>query len=151
MYEEIGRLGEQLSDARERAKTALLVRLALKHQVLLAFDSRLITLADLERRLRGATDHEVVLATGSDASGRRRVRQAAARHASTHKMIALCSDSMTEGLNLQRASAIVHLDMPSVIRTAEQRAAKRKFVYSAYCAFPMLTGLIHKDGPDGRR
>jgi hypothetical protein len=31
---------------------------------------------------------------------------------------------MAEGFNLQGASAVVHLDMPSVIRTAEQRAGR---------------------------
>jgi hypothetical protein len=39
-------------------------------------------------------------------------------------VIALCSDTMSEGLNLQGASAVVHLDMPSVIRVAEQRAGR---------------------------
>src|SRR5437667_351043 len=39
-------------------------------------------------------------------------------------VVALCSESMAEGYNLQRASAVVHLDMPSVVRTAEQRVGR---------------------------
>lgn len=38
--------------------------------------------------------------------------------------MALCSDSLSEGVNLQAASALVHLDMPSVIRVAEQRTGR---------------------------
>jgi superfamily II DNA/RNA helicase len=39
-------------------------------------------------------------------------------------IIALCSDAMSEGVNLQRASAMLHLDMPSVVRYAEQRVGR---------------------------
>ena len=38
--------------------------------------------------------------------------------------IGLCSDSVAEGVNLQRAQAVVHLDMPSVVRIAEQRVGR---------------------------
>ena len=38
--------------------------------------------------------------------------------------VALCSDAMSEGLNLQRAAAVVLLDTPSVIRIAEQRVGR---------------------------
>jgi hypothetical protein len=64
LYEEIDRLGAQLSDARERSKADLLIHLSGKHPVVLAFDSRLITLGDLERRLYEAGDHAVVLPPG---------------------------------------------------------------------------------------
>nr|WP_263012999.1 helicase C-terminal domain-containing protein [Ancylothrix sp. D3o] len=39
-------------------------------------------------------------------------------------IIALCSDAMSEGVNLQQASAVIQLDMPSVIRLAEQRIGR---------------------------
>ena len=124
LYEQIDRLSAELSDARERAKVDLLVQLGQTHPVVLAFDSRLITLADLQRRIEAVTDHDVALATGSDAAGRRHVRRAAERGSAAKRLIALCSDTMAEGFNLQGASAVVHLDMPSVIRTAEQRAGR---------------------------
>lgn len=39
-------------------------------------------------------------------------------------VIGLCSDALAEGLNLQGASALVHLDLPSVIRVLEQRIGR---------------------------
>ncbi|RME83596.1 MAG: hypothetical protein D6771_05620 [Zetaproteobacteria bacterium] len=36
----------------------------------------------------------------------------------------MCSDALAEGVNLQQASAVVMLDMPSVIRVAEQRIGR---------------------------
>jgi len=39
-------------------------------------------------------------------------------------LIALCSDAMSEGINLQRAASVVLLDTPSVIRIAEQRVGR---------------------------
>jgi hypothetical protein len=39
-------------------------------------------------------------------------------------IIGLCSDSLSEGVNLQQASCMVHLDMPSVVRIAEQRVGR---------------------------
>jgi hypothetical protein len=124
LYEEIVRLAAQLSTAREQAKVDLLVRLAGEHRVVLAFDSLLITLSDLQHRLRAATDVPVILATGANEAGRKQVQKAASRGSTAQRLIALCSDSMAEGFNLQGASAVVHLDMPSVIRTAEQRAGR---------------------------
>ena len=38
--------------------------------------------------------------------------------------IALCSDAMSEGLNLQGAAVIVHLDLPTTLRVAEQRVGR---------------------------
>jgi hypothetical protein len=122
VYLEIERLSGEISDAREQAKADLLLELGNQHPVVLAFDSVLVTLADFQRRLRSVTERDVVLATGSDTAGRKRVIRAAARGAAPSKpVIALCSDTMSEGLNLQGAFAVVHLDMPSVIRVAEQR------------------------------
>jgi hypothetical protein len=43
---------------------------------------------------------------------------------STTKAIGLCSDAMNEGINLQGASAIVHLDLPTTLRVAEQRVGR---------------------------
>jgi superfamily II DNA/RNA helicase len=38
--------------------------------------------------------------------------------------IALCSDALAEGVNLQAASAVAMLDMPTVVRLAEQRIGR---------------------------
>src|SRR6202012_3794979 len=41
-----------------------------------------------------------------------------------NELIALCSDAMSEGINLQDAKALVLLDMPSVLRIIEQRIGR---------------------------
>ncbi|WP_263788831.1 SNF2-related protein [Salinibacter grassmerensis] len=79
---------------------------------------------------------EVVVADGSmSASRRRSVKEKLGLGGSEQTsvgpggegkagLIALCSDAMSEGLNLQRASSVVLLDTPSVIRIAEQRVGR---------------------------
>ncbi|WP_020146594.1 helicase-related protein [Thioalkalivibrio sp. ALJ15] len=114
-----------MSPAREHAKVAHLARLAARHERVLAFDSRLITIAalsaQLEERLPGV---EIWQATGSDERSRQAVLRAFRPGDDEQAGVALCSDSLSEGVNLQAASALVHLDMPSVIRVAEQRTGR---------------------------
>ncbi len=118
----------QMTDARERARLELLLRLREEgHTHLLAFDSRLISLAWMRDRLRkAAPDAEVLLATGDAESDRRRLERhfAPGAEAAGRAAIALCSDAVSEGVNLQQASALVLLDLPSVIRIAEQRIGR---------------------------
>jgi hypothetical protein len=97
-----------------------------QHGKIVAFDWHLITLHDLERRIRQRGDYEVLVATGTDDSMRTRVRDLfdSDRTARDHPAIALCSEAMSEAIGLQRASAIMHLDMPSTIRKAEQRTGR---------------------------
>jgi hypothetical protein len=117
----------ELSDARETAKAALLVELASRHERVLAFDRHPITLEQLRSLIAtldgGVGNAEVVVATGATTTARRRVEQLFARN-STQRAIALCSDAMNEGLNLQGASAVVHLDLPTTLRVAEQRIGR---------------------------
>lgn len=121
-YERILEVGSRLSPAREQAKAALLTQLAERHRLILAFDHRPITLAVLGQELHeGVT--EVVVATGQALSARKHVRQLFARD-SSGRAIALCSDAMNEGLNLQGAAALVHLDLPTTLRVAEQRVGR---------------------------
>ncbi|WP_251922686.1 SNF2-related protein [Salinibacter ruber] len=79
---------------------------------------------------------EVVVADGSMPAGRRQsVKEKLGLGGSEQTnvgpggegkegLVALCSDAMSEGLNLQRASSVVLLDTPSVIRIAEQRVGR---------------------------
>lgn len=121
-YQQILASARQLSPAREEAKAALLAGLARSHDRVLAFDYHLITLSVLEAGLRGV-GVESVVATGSSVSNRHRVERLFARGASG-RAVALCSDALSEGLNLQGASAIVHLDLPTTLRVAEQRVGR---------------------------
>lgn len=123
-YETVLRSVTSMSSARERAKAKHLADLIREHRLVLAFDTRLISLEIVRAELLShQPDIEVIVATGSDAAARRRVRKVFNRESSA-SAVALCSDSMSEGFNLQGASAIVHLDMPSVVRIAEQRVGR---------------------------
>ncbi len=121
-YEQVLELAHRLSDAREQRKADVLIDLATRHDRVLAFDHHLITLAHLEPLISRAGT-EVVVATGADTKSRKRVEELFAR-TSIATAIALCSDAMNEGLNLQGASAIVHLDLPTTLRVAEQRVGR---------------------------
>jgi hypothetical protein len=123
LYEQIADLCERLSDGRERAKAELLHGLLGKHQMVVAFDSRPITLAVM-RKLVERAGLEVFLASGGRKKDQRAVQEAFKLGSSKGSALALCSNSMSEGVNLQQASAVVHLDMPSVVRIAEQRVGR---------------------------
>jgi superfamily II DNA/RNA helicase len=110
----------------------LLVRLANRHERVLAFDRHLISLVALRRRLN-ETGHTVLLATGANEQQRKRLQRSFAPE-SQERGIALCSDAMNEGLNLQGASAIVHLDLPTTLRVAEQRVGRVDRMNSPHAA-----------------
>lgn len=124
IYNQIGKLALEISDARERAKARLLAGLLDTHESILAFDSRPISLHYLKSLISTAKGNRVVVATGSDQKAKEVVMKAFAHGSTERRLIGLCSDSLAEGVNLQQASALVHLDMPSVVRIAEQRAGR---------------------------
>lgn len=112
----------QLSMAREQAKADLLGKLSRKHARVIAFDHHLITLAAIEP-LINIGETPVIVATGANTTNRRKVERVFAPDSHDHG-IALCSDAMNEGLNLQGASAMVHFDVPTTLRVAEQRVGR---------------------------
>ena len=122
-YERVLNLVGDMSDARERAKVELLTRLSREHDRVLAFDRHPVTLAMLgvllDSKDLGST--EVLLANSE--FQRRKVIDAFAPDAQA-RAVALCSDAMNEGLNLQGASCIIHLDLPTTLRVAEQRVGR---------------------------
>lgn len=122
-YLEIARLAELLSDARERAKADLLARLCAEDRKVLAFDSHLLSLHVLQHMLAGT--RRTILVTGSHGKeGKQRAVASLGLDADDEPMIALCSDALSEGLNLQKPAVLVHLDYPTVIREAEQRVGR---------------------------
>ena len=123
-YEQMVSAAEGLSGAREATKARLLAELLNHHDRVLAFDRHPVTLELLRVNLQeGGLDCRVLVATGSAHAERRRVEDLFAR-TSVDRAVALCSDAMNEGLNLQGASAIVHLDLPTTLRIAEQRIGR---------------------------
>jgi len=125
IYLEIYERVRQMTDTREKEKAALLGRLVRQHKLVLAFDSRPITLAEIRRHIEmGSPSVQVITATGDPHSERDRAMQTFALGSTARNVIGLCSDSLCEGVNFQQAAALVHLDMPSVVRVAEQRAGR---------------------------
>jgi CTP:molybdopterin cytidylyltransferase MocA len=125
VYREILDLVRRLSDQREQRKAAHLVGLLKRHKLVLAFDGRPITLAVIRQTIEAQSDTvSVIVATGDAASDRADAVSTFRLGSVTKRSIGLCSDSLSEGVNLQQASALVHLDMPTVVRIAEQRVGR---------------------------
>jgi hypothetical protein len=125
-YEAIGAALTRIGDAREATKAALLADLAGRHPRVLAFDHHPTTLVVVHDLLADHDHVQVEIATGQSRTGRNKVQTLFAPGTDTGStaVIALCSDAMSEGLNLQGASAMVHLDLPTTLRVAEQRVGR---------------------------
>ena len=124
IYEQIASLVTQMSPARENAKAQLLSSLIGKHQIVLAFDRHLITLYDIKQRLQQQCNYQILVGTGNSETDKKLIKQVSALGSKATQTIILCSDALSEGVNLQQASAVVQLDLPSVIRLAEQRIGR---------------------------
>lgn len=129
--EEIAVYGEILdcvgamSDHRLVANARYLLALLDRHERILAFDSHVISLHALKGHLEGRDDVDVALATGEGSmASRMRFAERFGLEAAGSRLVGLCSDALAEGLNLQGASAVVHLDLPTVIRVLEQRIGR---------------------------
>lgn len=121
-YEAIEQFTAALHGSRERTKADLIRRLAARHDRVLAFDHHPITLA-VFKDLLDLPDRPVLIASGAETHNRRTVTRLFAPGSTTNG-VALCSDAMNEGINLQGASCIVHLDLPTTLRVAEQRVGR---------------------------
>ncbi len=125
IYNKISQLVDQMTDSRERSKAKRLAKLLDTHLLLIAFDSCLITLEVVKNLIEEErADCEVIVATGAKESQKKKVNKLFALGSKAKNIIALCSDAMSQGLNLQQASAVMLMDMPSVIRIAEQRVGR---------------------------
>jgi len=125
VYREILECVEAMSDHRLVANARYLVDLLDRHDRILAFDSHVISLHALRGHLANREDVEVALATGEGSmASRLRFADRFGLEATDARLVGLCSDALAEGLNLQGASAVVHLDLPTVIRVLEQRIGR---------------------------
>lgn len=123
-YRRIDELALELSAGRDVEKAVLLSRLVGERSRVLAFDRHPITLAFFRDLLTETTAARVILATGSTRSSNRKLERVFALESDAYEVIGLCSDALAEGINLQGAPVLVHLDMPTVIRLAEQRIGR---------------------------
>ena len=126
LYAQILDLAKRLSTARETGKAQLILDLHAGADRVLAFDSHPITLhkiGQLLDHLPGGDQARVVYGTGANTQGKRQVANLLARD-STARVIGLCSNSISEAVNLQGAAVLVHLDLPTTLRVAEQRVGR---------------------------
>ncbi len=125
ILERIADIALQISDSRESRKAQQLAELIDRHGMMLAFDSALITLQLIKQKLNAlGYARKSMIVTGSTGKTKKILKRNFALDAKDIQMAALCSDALSEGVNLQRASAVLFLDMPSVIRIAEQRIGR---------------------------
>ena len=125
IYSQIASLAMLLSEQREKTRCELLTNLSVGLQApVIGFDECLVTLAVFESILsRNLVPVQTVTGSSSDAE-RTRVLSQLARDAEPKPLVVLASDCFMEAYNLQGARAVVHLNMPTTIRTAEQRMGR---------------------------
>ncbi|WP_271272428.1 SNF2-related protein [Aliamphritea hakodatensis] len=131
IYREIITLLEKLDDSRELAKLSLISALFSDNTLLgvIAFDRHPVTLlylrhlSEKEDLLNGV---KLLRASGDSTKTERKEVDLYLNNENklTQNVLALCSDAMSEGYNLQNASIVIHLDMPSVVRLVEQRIGR---------------------------
>ena len=123
LYKEISDLTKILSHNRDLGKIEVLVNQLKNHKKVIAFDSSVITLNYFKHLIKQSFPKiKVLAATGSNKKDSEIVLEKFhLTSGNDEEIIALCSDKMSEGVDLQLASVVVLLDLPSVIRIVEQR------------------------------
>ncbi|RBQ07808.1 hypothetical protein DRW42_09390 [Pedobacter miscanthi] len=127
VYEKISQLAKRLSNNRELGKVEELIRISAVHENILAFDSAVITLYYLRKLFEeNYPASKILVASGSETdAGSGKVLDIFRLDSDVGgKCIALCSDKMSESVDLQRASCVFLLDTPSVLRVVEQRIGR---------------------------
>lgn len=126
IYKDIAALTLKLSGERELGKVELLANISKEHDKIVAFDSTVITLTYLEHLFKtNYPNQNILVATGSNKKDSEKVLSKFELTSEDNiNIIALCSDKMAEGVDLQKASVTVLLDMPSVLRVVEQRLGR---------------------------
>lgn len=125
IYAAMAQTLEEMSTHREERKAQLLVDLLGKHDLVLAYDSCIITLHYIHKLLAsGANPPDILLVTGQETTAKKKAIQTFEFGSQRKGVIGLLTDTFSEGVNLQQASSIVFLDTPSVMRVAEQRVGR---------------------------
>ena len=144
-YKQISKLTLQISTHRGQAKIEAIEKALFHAQNVLAFDRHIISLYYF-RSLFDKEKCEVLVATGSTKtkSATRKLQKlldpneedtekALEHHQDSPKqLVAFCSDALSEGINLQKASGVIFLDTPTVVRRVEQRIGRVERIDSPY-------------------
>jgi superfamily II DNA or RNA helicase len=122
-YDRIGHLLTELEDGMEEARVKLLLDHYNNGDKVLAFDWHLISLERMRKRLveEGVpADRVHIFSSGN--------KEKAELHFSlqsdNYAAIGLCSDSLSEGINLQGANVMLNLERPTTVRRFEQRMGR---------------------------
>ncbi|MBB6239943.1 superfamily II DNA or RNA helicase [Pedobacter sp. AK013] len=137
IYNKISQLAKKLSNSRELGKVAEMALISAHHDKILAFDSTVITLYYFRKLfLEHYPEKEILVASGSETDAGSQKIMEYYRLESEHngKCIALCSDKMSESVDLQKASCVFLLDTPSVLRVVEQRIGRADRMDSMHAA-----------------
>jgi superfamily II DNA or RNA helicase len=127
LYESILSLTEKLSDSRIDSKINCIIESIKNNGKTLVFDTSNITLLFLEKKLKdlGIETHTFIGSTkGSKNKKVNEAEELFGLNSDDKSRVALLSDMMSEGINLQGSSNLIHLTTPSTIRLAEQRVGR---------------------------
>ncbi|MHA4894644.1 SNF2-related protein [Pedobacter sp. PWIIR3] len=129
VYARIASLSKKMSVSRELAKASILMDLFKENRLVIGFDSTVITLDYFAKRILPdrypKSDIQTYVVTGtSSKTDIHTILKSFDLGSDSKNILALCGDAMSEGVNLQQASSLVFLDMPSVLRMAEQRIGR---------------------------
>ena len=83
-----------------------------------------VSLAQIRDMVEEQTDVRTLVVSSDSKKLKRQAEKICSLEYRGPKAAILCSDAMSEGINLQGASVMVHLDFPSVIRVVEQREGR---------------------------
>ena len=127
LYRSILEDASELSDSRIVSKIDCILKSISKGEKVLAFDTSNISLLFLKEKLE-AEGVETYSYIGSKGGTKKKKVEEAEKlfglDSEDIPRVALLSDMMSEGINLQGSSTLVHLTIPSTIRLAEQRVGR---------------------------
>jgi superfamily II DNA or RNA helicase len=124
IYRKIVTLANELSVSREQGKVDEILKLLRTNNIVIAFDSKLVTLDFLHKMIQTAPHVNSIVATGTTKSMVEKALKICSAGTTYTDTVIFCSDVMSEGVNLQGASSLILLDLPSVVRLVEQRIGR---------------------------
>ena len=126
LYQQISDKVRKLSAKRLESKIDIILDHFQKGKKVLVFDHCIVSLYYVKKIL-DERQYEAYMFIGSSGEKKKRVRIAEEKfglYSDDVPRVALLSDSMSEGINLQGSSVLIHFTSPTTVRNAEQRAGR---------------------------
>ncbi|MDX2249389.1 MAG: SNF2-related protein [Bacteroidia bacterium] len=125
IYREICDLSKKISNKREWTKIKQLKKIIKQKKAVIAFDSTIITLDYLHYLIKQNEEKiTTYVITGKTDKSNLLHKFSIGASVLEDRTLVLCSDTLSEGVDLQLFSVMLFLDMPSVLRIAEQRIGR---------------------------